>query len=127
MANRPPPTRPPVKSKADTLRDIGQEVHSHDEQGRPITNQEALYRQLWKQALGFTEIVRDDNGIAHKVVHEPNLTISRSLLEQIAGKPSTAAPPERVGISAAETVRRLAIERVNRLAAKHLEKPDGSI
>jgi hypothetical protein len=113
MANRPPPTRPPAKSKVDTLREIGLEVHSPAEQGRPISNQEALYRQMWKLALGYTESVRDEGGYAHEVVHEPNLTISKSLLEQIAGKPGTAQVEEKKGPSAAERVRALAVERVN--------------
>jgi hypothetical protein len=110
--SKPPPVRQ-VKQLAGTLREIGLEAHSVDEQGRSITNQEALYRQMWKQALGWTELVRDDNGIAHKVVHEPNLTISKSLLEQLAGKPGTAQVEEKKGPSAAERVRALAVERVN--------------
>jgi hypothetical protein len=124
MASKPPTRPPPPPKSAESLRTIGNEAHTTDDQGRVITKKEALDRALWAEALGWTEEIRDANGSRRQLAHPPNIKIAMDLKQLLDGKAAVATEVAPQGPSVAARVRALAIERLNALANKHTEKPD---
>jgi hypothetical protein len=92
-------------------------VEHFDDDGSPLTNEQALARLIWKMALGYTETVIDDNGTRQKVTHKPVAWAMQYLFERIEGKAQVAQPENESGMKAADKVRDLAKQRINALAA----------
>ncbi len=78
--------------------------------------QERLAELIWKQALGYVEEVRNEEGTLTKVVHKPVAWAQQYLFERMEGKAAIAAPDASVGMRAADKVRALAKDRLNRIA-----------
>lgn len=115
-----PPVRTMSKEASKTLRAIGEETFGTDEQGRSITKIEQAQRLAWRLALGWVEESRDTNGSLRKVTHPPDQSWLKFVIEHQVGKPGTSQVEEKKGLSAAAEVRKLAVERLNRLAEKNL-------
>lgn len=103
--------------KRDTLRAIGQEI-TVTGKGERLTNEELLHRLLWKQALGYEEESRDENGLLRKMAYPPDKTIQKLILEQLSGRPGTTQVEDQKGLTATGKVSQLAKDRVNALIKK---------
>ena len=105
------------KALTDELRKLAVEVHTVTDDGTPVTREQALAQMIWRQALGWEEIVVDDNGNRKKIPHLPVAWCQQFLFERTEGKSAIAAPEEGTRISAAEKVRDLSKQRLNKMAA----------
>lgn len=106
------------KALTGELRKLAQEVHTSAPDGTPITKEQALADLIWKQALGWEEVLRDENGSLTKKVHTPVAWAQQFLWERMEGKAPVAIAENEGGMKAADKVRSLAKDRVNALAAK---------
>lgn len=99
------------------LNAIGQEAHTIDDAGNPISKEEALARLLWDFALGFTEETRDDEGTLKKVKHKPAPWAMQYIYDRKEGRTAPTIMEDEGRIRAADKVRDLAKNRANQLAA----------
>lgn len=111
------------QSKLDEhLAALGQEAITIDDGGDPISREEMLARRLWDRALGWTEKVKrtDDFGNTGtaEIEHPPERWAMEYLWDRREGRVAQATPKtdDTGRLSAAEKVRELAKERLNRLA-----------
>ena len=72
---------------------------------------------IWRQALGWDEVTVDEDGNRRTVKHPPVAWCQQFLYERVEGKAPLAVQDETVRISAAEKVRDLSKQRLNKLAA----------
>jgi len=102
------------------LKEIGQKVTTEhfDDDGGVLTHDEALARLLWRKALGYTEKTRDDNGTEKTVRNRPESWAIQLIYERREGKVMQAQPDDTGRVKAADKVRSLSRERVNKLASK---------
>lgn len=109
---------PKVNPRALTkhLQMLGQEMHTVDNEGNPITREEALARLLWNMALGYTEQVRDDEGNWKTVVHKPVAWAMQAVWDRREGKVPTAIGEDETRVKASDRVRELAKARLNAMA-----------
>jgi hypothetical protein len=109
------------------LLQIAAEIHTVDDEGRPITNTEALQRLLWKEAMGWREEKRDDRGHLATIDHPPILRVQEFLYSVVIGKPGTALPPasSRPTMSAKDKVSALAVQRMNQMAREAMAPASG--
>lgn len=103
---------------------IGQELAEDyiSADGGTATKEEALARVLYQRALGWTEIVEEvdeyNNRAKREVRHPPEVWAIQYLMDRKLGRVTPAAADtasRRAPLS--ETVRDIARERLNRLAA----------
>lgn len=104
------------KKLTEELRKLAAEAHTITNDGTPVTREQALSALIWKQALGWVEVVPDEDGNRKEIAHPPVAWCQQFLFERMEGKAVAAQPEETGGIRAAEKVRGLAKERVNALA-----------
>jgi hypothetical protein len=99
------------------LRTLASEVHTVLDDGTPVTREQRLAALIWDQALGYTEVTRDEEGNRKEVIHKPVAWAQQYLYERIDGKAMVMQPDGETGLKAADKVRDLAKQRVNALAA----------
>lgn len=100
------------------LAKLASAVHTCDEQGNEITKEQALADLVWKMALGWEELVKDeDTGQIKRTKHAPLSWAIQYLYERLEGRAAVASPDNAGGIKAAERVGDLAKQRINQLAA----------
>lgn len=83
-----------------------------------FTKNERLAELIVKQALGYTEKVRDEMGTEVTKTHPPVAWAQQFIFERVEGKSPVAAPDNDGAMKAADKVRQLSKDRVNALAAK---------
>lgn len=107
-----------INSRALTkhLQLLGQQIHTIDDDGNPITREEALARLLWNMALGYEEKTRDDEGNLKTVYHTPVAWAIQLVYDRREGKVPVAIGEDETRIKAADRVRELAKDRLNALA-----------
>lgn len=98
------------------LKKLAGEVHTITDDGTPVTREQALANLIWKQALGWEELTRDEMGTAKKVWHPPVAWAQQYLFERMEGKAPQAVSEDMGGMKAADKVRELSKERLNKLA-----------
>lgn len=98
------------------LKKLAVEVVEMDEGGSPLTREQVLARMIWRQALGWTEVVRDDNGNKKEIKYPPVAWCQQFLFERVEGKAAPVQAEAGQKITAAEKVSELARERANKLA-----------
>jgi hypothetical protein len=101
------------KALTGELRKLASEVHTSDAHGNAITKEQALSDLIWKQALGWEEVTRDEMGNLVKVLHKPVAWAQQYLFERLEGKAPIAMPDNDGGMKAADKVRQLAKDRIN--------------
>jgi len=69
------------------IRELGNEFHTVDAEGNPLTRIEALALLVWKKALGFTEI---DPKTGTETVHSPDRTFVSMIYDRLDGKMAPA-------------------------------------
>lgn len=107
------------KSISKYLEELGSRVHSVDDEGNPITREQAIAELVWKMALGYTEKVRDAATGQFKEVYRPPVAWAMELVwDRREGKVAQSAPEEPSKIKASEKVRSLARDRLNALLPK---------
>ena len=99
------------------VRKLAEEAFSVTDDGTPLTRAEALARLLWNLALGYKEKVRDDSGTMKEVSHPPIAWAAQYLYERLEGRPQTAIAEDETRVKAAEKVRELSKQRLNKMAA----------
>jgi hypothetical protein len=104
------------RALTEELRRLAGEAYTVNDGGDTLTRRDVLAEMIWKQALGWTEEVRDEDGNLKRVVHPPVAWCQQYLFERMEGKAPVAAPDEGSSIKAADKVRDLARDRLNRLA-----------
>lgn len=98
------------------LTELGQLAHTVDDNGRPISREEALADLLWNKALGYVEQVRDDEGNQKSVVHKPEAWAIQYIYDRREGRAVISVAEDEGRVKAAEKVRDLAKARINSLA-----------
>lgn len=106
------------KALTAELRKLAGQAVSVDDNGDPITREMRLAELIWKQALGYTEVIRDEMGTETKRDHPPVAWAQQYLFERMEGKAPVAMPENDGTMKAADKVRQLSKDRVNALAAK---------
>ena len=101
------------------LIDIGQELHEEghsdgDNVIQPITKDEQLAREIWKRALGYTEEIKNSNGVAISRTYPPDPKAQQFIFERREGKFVT--PPDSNPITLLKKISELTISRVNDMA-----------
>jgi hypothetical protein len=108
------------------VNEIGARIHEQlNDGGDSMTKDEALAELLWKMALGYTEKVRDEEGNQREVVHQPVAWAMQYLYERKEGKAVASVEAEDGRMKAAEKVRELAKDRLNKLANAKAGVPKG--
>lgn len=98
------------------LADLGEKIHSVDDEGNPITREQAVAELVWKMALGYTEKVRDIATGQWKEIYRPPVAWAMELVwDRREGKVAQAQTEEVGKIKAADKVRDLARSRLNAL------------
>ena len=97
------------------LRKLAAEIHSIDEDGNPITNEQKLAHALWNEALGWTEELKDEKGNLKENYHPPAAWAQQFIYERLEGKVAPATVEDGSRVTAAETVRKLAVAQLNKL------------
>ena len=105
------------------MRKLAEEAFSVTDDGTPLTRAEALARLLWNMALGYSEKVRDENGTLKDVAHPPVAWASQFLYDRLEGRPQTAIAEDETRVKAAERVRDLSKQRLNKMAASVIGPP----
>lgn len=98
------------------LKKLAQQAITVTDDGTPLTREQVLANLIWQQALGWTEVVRDEEGNRKEIKHPPVAWCQQFLFERMEGKAPIAVPEDHGGIKAAEKVRELSKDRINKLA-----------
>jgi hypothetical protein len=98
------------------LRKLASQPVDVEPDGTPITREAKLAALIWRQALGWTERVRDVEGNLVEKTYPPVAWAQQYLYERLEGKVAQAVPDEHVGIKAVDRVRDLSRDRLNLLA-----------
>ena len=115
-----------TKALTTELKKLGSEVVDIDKGGEPITREQQLAAMIWRQAIGWWEETRDDNGNKKKVWHPPVAWCQQFLFERMEGKAPQATQDETSGIKAVDKVRELSVSRINAIGAKKQETANGA-
>lgn len=105
-----------TRSLNTLLKKLGQEFQTVDDDGAPVTKEEALIRQLWNTALGYEETTRDDVGVETTIRYKPQRWAIELIYNRREGAIPTSMPEVSGRLTAAETVSELATERLNKKA-----------
>lgn len=106
------------KRLTDELRKLAVEAITIDDAGNPRTREQVLSEMIWRQALGWEEKVRNDDGVLKTVKHPPVAWCQQFLWERMEGKATPAQAESGDGIRALDKVRELARDRLNGLVKK---------
>lgn len=109
------PGRVTGKRLTDELRKLAAEAVTITDDGTPVTREQQLSAMIWKQALGWTEQVRDQDGDLQERVHPPVAWCQQFLFERMEGRAPNAMPDAEGGVRATDKVRELAKQRLNGL------------
>jgi hypothetical protein len=105
------------------LRRMANEAVTITDDGTPVTREQLLSQLIWKQALGWDEETCDDDGNRKLIKHPPVAWCQQFLFERIEGKAQVAVTDNESGIKAADKVRELSKDRINKLAAVKMGPP----
>jgi len=79
------------------------------------SNDEALARLLWRQALGYVETVTDINGqVIRQQAHAPDRNSQQIILERREGKPATIDADESATPKLMDRLSQAIIEKLNK-------------
>ena len=114
----PQPNKLGGKRLTEELRKLAAEAVSIDDNGDPITREQALSLLIWQQALGWEEKVRDEHGSLQVVKHPPVAWAQQFLWERMEGKAPVAQAEAEGHVKAKDKVDALARNRLNAMAGK---------
>lgn len=117
------PGRLATRALTGELKKLAAEVHTITDDGTPVTREQALANMIWRQALGWVEVIRDDEGNRKEIQHPPVAWCQQFLFERVEGKAPIAIVDETGGIKAADKVRQLAKDRINSLSKAKVGPP----
>jgi len=69
------------------IRERGNEFHTVDDEGNPLTRLQALALLVWKKALGYTEV---DGKTGAETVHSPDRGFITMIYDRLDGKMAPA-------------------------------------
>lgn len=116
MANAP--GRLGGKALTAELRKLAVSLHTTDSEGNPISKEQALSDLIWKMALGWEEITKDENGNLIRKIHPAVAWAMQFLFERIEGKAPQSTTENEGSMKAATKVRQLAKDRINAMTVK---------
>lgn len=111
-----------TKKLSELAEEIGKETHTMTPGGDMLTKDEMLVRQIWDEALGWTEKTKDDKGNDKEVKHKPQRWAKELLWSRREGAIPSAAPDDGGQHTAAKEVGELARNRLNTAAGKKDDK-----
>lgn len=112
------------KRLTEELRKLATEaIDIRPDTGDPITREQKLAEMIWRQALGWSEKVRDINGDLVDKVYPPVAWCQQFLYERMEGKAPNSLPDVEGGIRAVDKVRDLAKARLNSLIKPKVGPP----
>lgn len=103
------------KKLSEELAKLAKEAHTITDDGTVVTREQALADLIWKQALGWKEKVRDEEGNLKEVSHPPVAWAQQYVYERCDGKAPMAEIDQVKGIKASERIRDLSRNRLNAL------------
>lgn len=106
------------KSLTAELRKLITQAHGWSEADGVITKGEALAQLIWQNALGYTEVLVDDEGNKKEIVHPYSQACIQLLFDRVEGKAGPVAVDNEGRVTAATKVSELARTRVNAMAAE---------
>lgn len=94
--------------------------------GAPMTRAEQLATELWKRAIGYTEIKEKSGGkTAERVSHDPQQWAMVLVFERLEGKAPIAVEDKVASATAAEMVTEQAQQRINNFTDKTVGATSG--
>lgn len=97
----------------ELVRQIGNEIHTTDDDGSPLTKLQVMARLIWKKALGYTE---EDVKTGAKTVHFPDKGFIDRIWDRLEGKVQPAAKDSRKKASLADRITEQSKRRLSRMA-----------
>lgn len=96
------------------IRERGNEFHTVDDEGNPLTRLEALALLIWKKALGFKEI---DPKTGTETIHSPDRGFVAMIYDRLDGKMAPAiADTGRKKATLSDRVAEQSKRRLNQMA-----------
>jgi hypothetical protein len=105
------------KALTNELRKLSAEAFTITDDGTPVTRAQRLAELIWRLAVGYTETITTDSGNKKEVEHPPVPWAMKFAFERIEGRSPEAQTEETERISAADKVRQLSKDRINKMAA----------
>jgi hypothetical protein len=93
----------------------GEAVSIHDD-GDIVTRSETLARLLWDKALGYEEVIVDDEGREKTKKHEPQPWAMQIVLDRLEGKAPLAIVEPEGKAKITDRVNELIKERLNAIS-----------
>lgn len=113
-----------TKALTEAMRKLSAEAITITDSGDPVTRAQQLADLVWKFALGWTERrVNPNSGRMEEVFHPPVAWAIQWITERLEGKAPIAPQEDNVGIKAADKVRQLSVDRINKLAKVGAKPP----
>lgn len=106
------------KALTHELRKLASMLHMVAPDGTEFTKEASLAELLWKQALGYEELYKDEYDKLVRKYHPPVAWAAQFIWERLEGKAPIAMSENEGGMKAADKVRELARDRVNALTKK---------
>lgn len=103
------------KALSEALRKLASLPHTIDDDGNTLTKEEVLAALVWKEALGYTEKVKNAKGIMEDRIVKPAAWAQQYIYERLDGKVAQVEAEEGSKITATERVRDLVKQRLNKL------------
>jgi len=98
------------------IRERGNEFHTVDDEGNPLTRLQALALLIWQKALGYTEI---DGKTGTEIVHSPDRGFITTIYDRLDGKMAPAiANNGKKKATVADRVEEQSKRRLNQMAEK---------
>ena len=101
------------------MRTIAEEVTelvTVDGEDKMVSKAEALVRMTWKHALGYTEKVKNGQGVLVDLEHKPDRVYANMLYDRIEGRVAAVEPGKKEKRTVADKVGDQSKKRINAIA-----------
>lgn len=88
---------------------------------RMASKAEKLCRNLWQEALGWTEVTESPDGDRKQIIHKPSKWAIQEIMNRVDGRTVAAVSAEDNTATMADNVRRTAIDLANAAAKKAID------
>lgn len=105
------------------LKTLAMEAETIDDMGEVVTKGQTLAALLFKKALGYIEMGRDENGGHREIYHKPESWAIQYIYDRLEGRVPQAVIEEKDGPSIADKIREISVAKANALTKKAKDAP----
>ena len=121
-----------TRQLTDKLRELAARLHETrlvDGQVELVTAGEKLAELIFKDALGYTELVEEPGDVPgtmveKHIVHKPQAWAKQFIWDRLEGKTPMALPDDKGGLTAADRVEELQRDTINSVTEDVIEEGD---